>query len=221
MTNKGGRGKKALYETTHSRIPENIKEIVDSISNSYKLYAEQSKCLNFNNESLFLSASAIYIVFNETEILYIGQTENRGDRWNNDKLLNSISGIDKEQNIKITWINYSDKNSLTSLKQLLIQGLQPRLNSVDSINDSRSAKKQKAQSLKTENLKVTEEIAQPDTTNNSKLLNRKQTLKILSRCLSSRRIGEIKELLATLGNLLGFQIERSDRGKWIIYEVED
>lgn len=34
--NKGGRGKKASYETTHVRIPVPIKEIVEKLSTDYK-----------------------------------------------------------------------------------------------------------------------------------------------------------------------------------------
>lgn len=34
--NKGGRGNKAPYETTHVRIPVPIKEIVEKISADYK-----------------------------------------------------------------------------------------------------------------------------------------------------------------------------------------
>lgn len=34
--NKGGRGKKAPYETTHVRIPVPIKEIVEKLSADYK-----------------------------------------------------------------------------------------------------------------------------------------------------------------------------------------
>ena len=34
---KGGRGKKADYETTITRIPVKLKELVQSLSNEYKL----------------------------------------------------------------------------------------------------------------------------------------------------------------------------------------
>lgn len=34
---KGGRGKKADYETTHARIPVALKELVTTLSNEYKL----------------------------------------------------------------------------------------------------------------------------------------------------------------------------------------
>ena len=37
LINKGGRGKKADYETTHARIPVELKELVQSLSNDYKL----------------------------------------------------------------------------------------------------------------------------------------------------------------------------------------
>jgi hypothetical protein len=33
---KGGRGKKADYETTHARIPVALKELVTGLSNEYK-----------------------------------------------------------------------------------------------------------------------------------------------------------------------------------------
>ena len=35
--NKGGRGKKATYETTHARIPVALKDLVQSLSDQYKL----------------------------------------------------------------------------------------------------------------------------------------------------------------------------------------
>ena len=37
LINKGGRGKKADYKTTHARIPVELKELVQSLSNDYKL----------------------------------------------------------------------------------------------------------------------------------------------------------------------------------------
>lgn len=129
MTNKGGRGKKALYKTTHSRIPENLKIVVDSISDLYKQYVRESGCLDFDHKSLLPSVSAIYIVFNESEILYVGQTKNLTSRWKSHHLLKSIREINEEQSVSIAWINYEQKNLLTSLEKLLIEGLQPRFNS--------------------------------------------------------------------------------------------
>ena len=35
--NKGGRYNKAFYKTTHVRIPVELKELVQSLSNDYKL----------------------------------------------------------------------------------------------------------------------------------------------------------------------------------------
>ena len=35
--NKGGRYNKAFYKTTHVRIPVELKEVVQSLSNDYKL----------------------------------------------------------------------------------------------------------------------------------------------------------------------------------------
>ncbi|MDJ0650495.1 MAG: GIY-YIG nuclease family protein [Xenococcaceae cyanobacterium MO_188.B19] len=128
MTNKGGRGKKALYKTTHSRIPENIKIVVDSISDLYKQYVQESGCLDFDHKSLLPSVSAIYIVFNESEILYVGQTKNLTSRWKSHHLLKSIREINDKQSVSIAWINYEQENLLTSLEKLLIEGLEPRLN---------------------------------------------------------------------------------------------
>ncbi len=128
MTNKGGRGKKALYKTTHSRIPENLKIVVDSISDLYKQYVQESGCLDFDHKSLLPSVSAIYIVFNESEILYVGQTKNLTSRWKSHHLLNSIREINEQQSVSIAWINYEQINLLTSLEKLLIEGLEPRFN---------------------------------------------------------------------------------------------
>lgn len=52
-------------------------------------------------------------------------------------------------------------------------------------------------------------------------LNRKKAYNIISKCLVAKRSGEIKELLAQLGNLLGFQVERGQRNKWVIYDTSD
>jgi hypothetical protein len=37
VVSKGGRGKKASYETTHARIPVELKEVVQKLSDDYKL----------------------------------------------------------------------------------------------------------------------------------------------------------------------------------------
>lgn len=37
LISKGGRGKKAAYETTHSRIPVALKDLVQQLSDEYKL----------------------------------------------------------------------------------------------------------------------------------------------------------------------------------------
>lgn len=37
VINKGGRGHKAPYETTHARIPVALRELVQTLSNEYKL----------------------------------------------------------------------------------------------------------------------------------------------------------------------------------------
>ena len=38
---KGGRGKKAPYETTHTRIPKQIKPLVDKITSKFKELVDQ------------------------------------------------------------------------------------------------------------------------------------------------------------------------------------
>lgn len=121
--NKGGRGHKAPYETTHSRIPKNIKRIVDSLSNSYKEYVNESGCIKFNEAYLLPSIPAIYIVFDEAGILFIGQNKNLSQRWNSQYLLKDIKEVVKKDNFSIAWINCSNESLLTSLQSVLMRDL--------------------------------------------------------------------------------------------------
>lgn len=42
---KGGRGKKAPYETTHARIPKEIKPLVDRITTNYRELYDQPEAM--------------------------------------------------------------------------------------------------------------------------------------------------------------------------------
>lgn len=224
MTNKGGRGKKAPYQTTHSRIPDLIKNLVDSISESYKQYVDESGCLDFDEKNLLPSIPAIYLVFNESEILYIGQTKNLSHRWKSHHLCSDIQKISKEEGtIKIAWLNYHDFNSLTGLEKLLIEGLQPKLNLMVFKDEKQIRTKLEFDSiaLEEENRVLKQELVRLTGTNKS--FDREQVRAIVSEALSAptSRGGYIKECLAQLGNLLGFQIERGEKNKWIIFDTSD
>jgi hypothetical protein len=77
---------------------------------------------------LCFSPSKICIVFNEEEILYIGETKNLAEIWNNYLIANNIPYLKKEKKLKIAWIEYADTKLLTTLKSLLLRDLKPIIN---------------------------------------------------------------------------------------------
>lgn len=128
MTNKGGRGKKASYKTTHARIPENIKLIVDSLSNSYKEYVAESGCLDFDEKNFLPMSPAIYFVISNDDVLYVGQSKKLSNRWKSHHLLKSIKGLNQTEPVQIAWLTCTDTNLLTVLERIFIDSLQPELN---------------------------------------------------------------------------------------------
>lgn len=154
MIGKGGRGKQAPYDTTHTRIPENIKFMVESLSSSYREYVHESGCVKFDNRGLLPSIPAIYIVFDDDEILYVGQSKKLSQRWNSHNLLKDIKEINEVKSVNIAWINCNNINLLTSLESILIKELEPRFNSVSSTLDNLVQEKPKWNNLPTKAVRV-------------------------------------------------------------------
>ena len=75
--NKGGRGKKAPYETTHIRIPTPIKEEVESLIERWKLDKEMGTNTPIN-QTMYLDSLKLVNRFIEE----IGQTANLHQRNN-------------------------------------------------------------------------------------------------------------------------------------------
>jgi len=48
---KGGRGKKAPYETTHVRIPKDIKPLIDNLSDKYRAMVEMDENISMQKLS--------------------------------------------------------------------------------------------------------------------------------------------------------------------------
>lgn len=96
-----------------------------------------------------------------------------------------------------------DSNGHISLTQVNQQLIQQNEYLTDELNRVNQEKK---------NLSITD---------TSKSIDKKQAYHILSKCLSTSRSGEIKNHLAELGALLGFQVERGEKNKWIIYDTSD
>lgn len=49
---KGGRGKKAPYETTHCRVPKQLKPLIDKLTGEYKKLVGQPEALNHTIDTL-------------------------------------------------------------------------------------------------------------------------------------------------------------------------
>lgn len=267
MTNKGGRGMKSPYRTVHIRIPQDIRSFVELVSQSYKVYTEKTNDTKINNKSLYFTNSKLFIVFNHDEVIYIGQTENESEVWNNSTIINSIPYLKQQKNLKVVLIDYRSVTDLQLLKNLLIRDLQPKLNSELMLINPLYSNYLKSLSEKTTTIRIPEAIAidvmeyiaeahinknsslwesinnlesnieklerekeelldqlrsvKSDITYSSKIFSRKKASELFVNSLSSKRIGDIKNNLAKLGSLLGFQIERDDRKQWIVYEVEE
>lgn len=106
-----------------------------------------------------------------------------------------------------------DTNGNISLSQVienLIETIEQLKQQNEYLQEELNKKTAKTKQKKSDAISVTSES-----------FPRKPAFKIISQCLSARRSGEIKELLAQLGNLLGFQVERGAKNKWVIYDTSD
>lgn len=122
----GGRGKKALYESTHHRIPEPLKPAIELLTNQYKEYVFEGNSLDFDNRTLLPKLPAIYFVLQDEEIIYIGQTKNLVDRWRRHHIINQLTGLSGK--ISIAWLQFEDGTLLSVIESFLITALEPRLN---------------------------------------------------------------------------------------------
>lgn len=122
----GGRGHKADYKTTHVRIPETIKPLVDSLSNDYRQYVSEANCLDFENKGLLPKVPAIYFVLEDEEIVYIGQTKNLVSRWRGHHIAASLANLTGK--ISIAWLQCDNTKLLKVLEDTLLATVQPRLN---------------------------------------------------------------------------------------------
>lgn len=99
MTNKqiGGRGKKAPYETTHVRIPVDLKSQVEILvedyrNNHYKIVENDSQ--EFTNSSLLNSDKLIQSMiekFKENNLFIVDKSSNTSDSKNEVTLQEAIS----------------------------------------------------------------------------------------------------------------------------------
>jgi hypothetical protein len=122
----GGRGHKNLYESTHARIPEPIKPLVESLADDYRKMVSECKCLDFDSRGLLPRVPAIYFVLEDEEIVYIGQTKNLLVRWRNHHITaNFVGTVGK---ISIAWLQSQNTELLKVIEQTLIDAVQPRLN---------------------------------------------------------------------------------------------
>ena len=122
----GGRGKKAPYQTTHYRIPEPIKELVESLASQYRDYVFEGDTVTFDNKNLLPRVPAIYFVLEDDEVVYIGQTQSLLDRWRSHHVtarLGDLSG-----NISIAWLECGEVKLLPALEKILIDTLDPKFN---------------------------------------------------------------------------------------------
>ena len=114
-------------------------------------------------------------------------------------VLEAAKDIDTNGNVSLSQVNKECLKAIEDLKQ-----------QNEYLLDELNKKTAKTQKNKSSSISVTSES-----------FDRKQVFKIISKCLSARRSGEIKELLSNLGNLLGFQVERGAKNKWVIYDISD
>lgn len=122
----GGRGHKAKYESTHARIPEPIKPLVESLSDQYRAYVAEGDCLEFENKSLLPKVPAIYFVLEDEEIIYIGQAKNLLSRWRTHNLTKQFKELPGK--ITIAWLQCEDLNVLRPVETALIESIRPRFN---------------------------------------------------------------------------------------------
>ena len=119
--NKGGRGHKNPYESTHVRIPSPLKSVISSLSNDYKNYVSNTGSLVFDEVSVLPSVSAVYLVIRDERVIYVGSTSCLGDRWNGNSLKHET--IDS-----IAWIQCEDSKTLSLLEKAFIEFLKPEIN---------------------------------------------------------------------------------------------
>ena len=122
--NKGGRGHKNPYESTHVRIPSPLKSVISSLSNDYKNYVSNTSSLDFDEKSLLPSVSAVYLVIRNERVIYVGTASSLADRWNGQHL--------KRETIdSIAWIQCEDLKALSLLEKAFIEFLKPEINLQD------------------------------------------------------------------------------------------
>ena len=223
MNNKGGRGKKAPYETTHVRIPSNIKSIVDELSSSYKEYVSESGCLDFDNKIRLPIVPAIYLVVIDNEVIYVGQTKNLRSRWSSHHLLKEIKELNQTDCVKIAWLTCDDLNLLTSLEKVLIGSLNPTLNNGDKSLANLTSYQPKWKSGKTKTIRVPEAIAEQvleiaHSIDEDNFIVTSEFKSVLAEGLKlpSNKGGEIKKCLARIGRMAGFEVEQDSRKRWIV-----
>lgn len=107
-------------------------------------------------------------------------------------VLQDAKTVDTNGNISLTQVNQSQAQTISELKQQNEYLL-------DELNKQKSG----------------------NISDTSESIDKKQAFKIISKCFSSNKSGQIKEFLAQLGNLLGFQIERGARNKWVIFDTSE
>ena len=119
--NKGGRGHKNPYESTHMRIPSPLKSVISSLSSDYKNYVSNTGSLDFDEKSLLPSVSAVYLVIRNERVIYVGTASSLADRWNGHHL--KLEAIDS-----IAWIQCEDLKALSLLEKAFIEFLKPEIN---------------------------------------------------------------------------------------------
>ena len=122
---KGGKAKKAPYETTHARIPTEVKPLVENISNTYKVLKENNdiesieKLLSTGiNSSEYLTKESALTLFNQL----IEVIEDQQKKI--DATINAIhSVIDMTQSIASN-LNYpNEANHLAKTRRTLKKNL--------------------------------------------------------------------------------------------------
>lgn len=122
----GGRGKKAPYQTTHYRIPEPIKPLVELLAEQYRNYVFEGDVVDFDSKALLPQVPAVYFVLEDLEIVYVGQTKSLLERWRSHHVVKRLEGL--SGNISIAWLQCNEINLLPAIEKVLIDTLEPRLN---------------------------------------------------------------------------------------------
>lgn len=128
--NKNIRFESDIYEVIQAAAKEQNQDTAQYIREILKAAVNLDKTPTYqlSERKQFIPAPGIYIVKSGDRVLYVGQTVNLYQRWQNHHRLNDILVVDPEASLHFVSINTNDSSLLLEIERNFIEQLQPELN---------------------------------------------------------------------------------------------